>query len=50
MFGRVIKVRAQHPDRLVQIGLHRQVAHQRPQHGLGVDIDARRRLESVGDA
>jgi hypothetical protein len=35
---------------LVDVEIHGEIAHQRAQHGLGVEIDARRGLVLVGDA
>ena len=41
---------AQNPDLLIDVGLDRKAAHQRLEDRLGVHIDARRRLELVGQS
>ncbi len=50
MLGRLISVRLRIIDLLIDVGLHRDPLHQRLQHRLRVDIDARRRLVHVGQA
>ena len=47
MFGRAINVRASIEDLLVDIGLDGKTCHQRLEHGLRVDVDARRRRIAV---